>query len=308
MKVLDLRTMRVSEGLRPSDLDQKTGEIMETTATPTVYTNGQDFVVGLPENVILQTANHEIFRLDPSNRKISQDKLDRMYTAIEARNLLHLFPIVVSRDLTVIDGQHRLKVAQALGTPIYYIVSDQMRIEDASLINTNIDRWKAEDWLDHWCSRGMPEYLRLKEFWGRHKWLTLSAARYLCYTGDISGARDDVSHLSRRFSDGVYVANNIPAAEGICGMAKDFSTWVPFWKEKPFLSALRNLHSNTDYDHTRMMQKMQYLSSRLVKCATSDDYIAVISAIYNYKVGEKDRVVLTRIGSTGNKRRSKRLE
>lgn len=296
MQVLNVRTMKKSEGGHPSDLGPQTGGLMQAKIVQSPsYTDDQDTALDLPENTILQTTKYGMFRLDATNRKISQDKLDRMYAAIEKRNLLHLFPIVVSRNLTVIDGQHRLKVAEALNTPIYYIISDQMRIEDAAFINGVTDTWKGQDWLHHWCALGLPEYLKVKEFWGRHQWLTFSSVRGLCFRGDTGGREEDGSSVARRWQSGEYVANNIAEAEKICGMAKDFSTWVKFWKERPFLSALRNLNSNAAYDHDRMIRKMQYLSSRLVKCATADDYLAVMSTIYNYKVAENERVVLSRI-------------
>lgn len=261
----------------------------------------QDSVSPSPENVILQTKNYGMFKFDPLNRAIRQDKLDRLYTAVEVKNLLHLFPIVVTRDFVIVDGQHRCKVAEALDTPIYYIVSSQMRIEDAARVNNNTDSWKQADYLQHWCGLGLPDYLRLKEFWEQRQWMTPATAVSLCHTGSNTTGLMGEKPPNRLFADGEYIANNLDGAERIATMVCGFKTWVAFWKDRPFISAIRNLDSNVDYDHARMMQKMQYQSSKLVRCASAEDYIAVLNTIYNYKVPDDRKVLLKKIGSSSSK-------
>lgn len=291
---LNLRTMEKSAGLPPAD-STRNNDIQTTTDVPKgSYQMSQDNGFLVPENVILQTTNYSIFKFDPLNRAIRPDKVDRLYDAIQTKNLLHLFPIVVTREFVVVDGQHRLKVAEALDTPIYYIVSSQMRIQDAASVSANTDGWSSEDYLDHWCKIGLPDYLALRRFLDDKKWLNLSTAKQLCFKGD-KQSRAQTGAIHGEFVGGTYKANNLEQAERVCTMALNFKTWVSFWKEAPFMSALRNLDSNTNYDHAHMMQKMQYQSVKLVKCATAADYIAVMNTIYNYGVPEAKRVHLTKI-------------
>lgn len=288
---LNVRTMEKSAGLPPAD-STRNNDIQTTTDVPKgSYQMSQDNGFVVPENVILQTTNYSMFKFDRLNRPIRQDKLDRLYDAVTTKNLLHLFPIVVTREFVVVDGQHRLKVAEALNTSIYYIVSSQMRIEDAATVSGNTDGWRKDDYLHHWCEMGLPEYLKLRQFWESHSWLTLSVAVDLCFMGDSAkGGR-----IPSVFETGGYVANNLEGAERICTMVMNFKSWVPFWKDRSFLSALRNLDSNINYDHARMMQKMQYQSSRLVRCATAADYIKVMNDIYNFRVPDDKKVMLTKI-------------
>lgn len=252
------------------------------------------------ENVILQTKNYGMFKFDPLNRPVRQDKLDRLHDSIQAKNLLHLFPIVVTHGFVVIDGQHRLKVAETIGIPIYYIVSRQMVIEDAALVSANTDGWNSQDYLGHWCRLGLPDYLELRDFWDTKKWLSLSRAMALCHKG-VQGRAPQNRSLFHEFIDGRYKANNLAQADRVCTMALNFKSWVTFWKESPFLSALRNLDSNTDYDHARMMSKMQTQSIKLVRCSNATDYITVMSAIYNYRVTEANKVTLAKINNASPK-------
>lgn len=284
---LNVRTMKISEGFRPSDI-KSVATKQDSTVSIQGYTMSQetDFSIPLPssmttENVILQTRNYAAFKFDLLNRAIRQDKLDRLYDAIQAKNLLHLFPIVVSQDFVVIDGQHRLKVAEALNVPIYYIISSQMRIQDAALVNSNVSLWRGADYLAHWRNAGLSDYLQFSEFWKENQFLPFSTTLKLLSYG---AGRDGKRSLNDIFVNGEFKIGDISFARKVALMARDFSRWVKFWKDTVFVSALINLAANPEYVHERMMQKMEYLSVRLVKCADIKGYLYVIEEIYNYKV------------------------
>lgn len=237
------------------------------------------------ENTILSTRDYGRFVINIANRPIQPKKLEKMRAWITRKNLLHLFPIIVSRDFTVVDGQHRLKVAEMLGVPVYYIVSDQMRIEDAATINTVTDRWTIQDWLGHWCALGLPEYLKLKAFSQKYPWFPLSLAREFC-AGSLKS-----QDVMDSFMSGTYRVAGMNVAEQVAQMAVNFSRWADFWRSAYFLRALRQLALNPQYSHKRMLSKMDYQSSRLVKCATAEDYLKLLNEIYNYRTSDANRVV-----------------
>ena len=292
MSYLNLRTMEKTEGRNPSVSEPAiNGAKDDAMNTSTIeYTTSQEHEFSLPENVILQTKNYSMFKLDSLNRVIRQDKVDRLYDAVQEKNLLHLFPIIVNRQFVVMDGQHRLKVAEALDTPIYYIVSSQMRIEDAARANQNVTTWRSIDYLEHWCKLGLPDYIRFKEFMAANQFLTFTEVRKLLAHGGQSAAKDETEGLARIFNDGRFHINDISHATAVAGMARDFSEWVRFWKESTFVNSLSILATNPDYDHGRMLAKMEYLSTRLVKCADTRSYIAVLEELYNHKVMAANRV------------------
>lgn len=283
MEYLNVRTMEKSKGLQPFDSASVAVKPQENIAQVQGYNMSQDSDISAQENVILQTKNYDIFKFDPLNRPVRQDKLDRLYDSVKEKNLLHLFPIVVNRSLVVMDGQHRLRVAQALDTPIYYIVSSQMRIEDAAHVNINVTNWRGSDYLDYWCKIGLADYILLRDFMAANQFLTLSMAQKLCASGG-AGNRKHNEGISHNFNSGQYRVNDISFAAKVAGMARDFSIWVRFWKDATFIGALTNLASNEDYDHKRMMAKMEYLSTRMVKCADLDSYLKLFEDIFNHKV------------------------
>ena len=130
---------------------------------------------------LIQTrTDYEHFKLDPTNRSIDPDHLDRLYDAISSKNLLREFPILVRPDGTILDGQHRWKVAESLGVPLYYIVTDGMTTEDVPSTNALVSKWDKSDWLEVWCKKGNPDYLALANFMRQYPFLKLSLAVNLC--------------------------------------------------------------------------------------------------------------------------------
>lgn len=276
MTYLNPRTMEKLKDLNP------------VVATSQEYIVRQDSDSSMPENVILQTRNYAMFKFDSLNRIIRQDKVDRLYDAIQVKNLLHLFPIIVNRDFVIIDGQHRFKVAEALNIPIYYIVSNQMVIEDAATVNTNVSKWTPTDYLAHWCNMGLQDYLWFRDFWNSNPFLTHSAAlRLATYKSPMN--REHRNH-SRIFNEGTLQVTDPDFAIAVANAVRDFGRWIPFWRNTKFILALASLYAQPNYDHRRMMQKMEYLSARLVKCADIKDYLKIFEEIYNHKVHDENRV------------------
>jgi len=230
-------------------------------------------LIEVEENVITSTEDYGKFSLDPANRPIDPERVHRLADAIKHTNLLHLFPIIVSPQFVVIDGQHRLRAAAHLRVPIYFIVSRAMRMADSSKVLLNTKGWTQTDWLHHWCARGNPEYLDLRDFWVAHQFVPISMASRLCQTQKFN---------VKEFADGLYQADSIPFASHVCAMAKDFKPWFKAWNSVTFVSALMQLAGNDVYSHKRMMMKMTYQSTKLVRCTDIDSYLALLTDIYNF--------------------------
>lgn len=73
---------------------------------------------------ILKTRDYSIFKSVEFNRNKNKKHIQNVIKIIKKENLLHLHPILVNKDMEVIDGQHRLEAAKELGVEIFYIQSD----------------------------------------------------------------------------------------------------------------------------------------------------------------------------------------
>lgn len=261
--------------------------------TSSVYNPGQIYL-------IQSTTDYGSFKLDPTNRSIDSDHLERLYNAISQKNLLREFPILVRPDGTILDGQHRWKVAESLGVPLYYIVTDGMTTEDVPNTNALVSKWSAQDWLEVWCKKGNPDYLALANFMRQYPFLKLSIAVNLCTYGD----RTD---MTTAFKNGTYRCNDLDFAHEVANAILDFAPYVVFYKDSRFIYAVSVLFEHEEYNHQRMMQKMAYMSRKIVKCPDLPTYMEMFTDIYNYKTREEGKVRFEKITSSSPKRRKDRM-
>lgn len=252
-------------------------------STTPVYNGGQ-------VHNFRSTCSYSQFKFTKENRPIDQDHLMRLYDAVSEKNLLAEFPILVDKSMSVIDGQHRLKVAESLSVPIYYIVSDRITVDDISVTNANTSHWKPSDYRDRWLAAGKMEYVVLDRFMKKYPFFTLNEAVELCYFGDRNG-------LKSKFKSGEYKCNDVPYATKVAQALLDFSKFFPHYHDKSFINAVANLMGNRNYDHRIMMARMEYQSTKLVRCADMESYIELLNEIYNYRTPKKNRVTLRKLTS-----------
>ena len=255
-----------------------------------------------PSGVIVEvTTDYAKFKLDLINRPISEKHVAKMVRAIQRKNLLAENPILVSRDGTVIDGQHRLQAAKQLGLPVYYIISVAITIEDAGHMNGPVENWSKQDWLHHWVQLGNENYIKLAEFIQRHPWMYLSMAQELC----TYGTRAESHQV---FESGEYNFNDGDFAETVAQACLDFAQYISFHRHPVFIRAVGQLFEHAEYDHQRMMDRMQYMSRKLVKCPDAKTYLTLFEEIYNFRTRKEYRIRLELLGSNSKDRREDRRQ
>lgn len=73
---------------------------------------------------IFKSTNYSAFKKIEWNRSINLTNYKKLLDENKKDFQLHKFPIIVSSDLKIIDGQHRFEVSRELGSPVYYIVDN----------------------------------------------------------------------------------------------------------------------------------------------------------------------------------------
>lgn len=260
----------------------------------TLYQNGQE------HNVVSSTKHYGVFKLDPRNRPISMDHVQELYDSISRKNLLDLYPIVVNEDMLIIDGQHRFVAARELGVPIYYIVSSKALITDIAEVAKNNMKWTSHDRLHYYCSHNIEDYLILRKFLATYQFIRIGTAVNLCYFGDWRQVKCD-------FDAGKYRCNDIDFGIKVAEHVKAFGAWIKHYKDNAFIHAIRNLMANDQYRPEVMIEKMEYLSPKLVRCPDMDTYISVINEIYNYKA-RSNKIELVHLNSNNPHYRTDRKQ
>jgi hypothetical protein len=104
-----------------------------------------------PETPVIQkSTNYDIFKKIEWNRSVDKGNFQKLLAENRDNFQLHRFPILVTKDYKIIDGQHRFEVAKEIGSPIYYIKEDSLddSFENVHSVNKAGKRHTIKDKLE----------------------------------------------------------------------------------------------------------------------------------------------------------------
>ncbi len=229
------------------------------------------------------TKDYDKFSFLKENRPIVPAKLQRLEACYKQEYFGELFPIKVSPKLAIMDGQHRFLTVKKMGLPVYYVISRKLKMEHIGVINSTQDRWTAYDCVRYYALQGKEHYMVLEAYMG--KWgFSLTTALPMLSTSGGGSATDAVRA-------GIFkVTQNLNEANKYAQRVHDFKGHFKSYKNRSFVIACLDAFTHPDYNHDRMMAKVEYQSMRLVKCTSKEMYLQLLESVYNYKTSINDRV------------------
>ena len=228
------------------------------------------------------TNDYELFNLVKSNRPINQRHLKRLVNSIKEKNMLKFYPIQVTCEGKVLDGQHRLEAAKKLNLPIYYMIVDEsVTIADIAMSNHATKTWTRADYLHHWCERSEQHYIALRDFVSKHDWMSVSVGMAVC--SGIASHKRMSDAMQQDFVDGAFRIVDMRFATMFASAINDFRKYVTFATDRFFMAAICILLRKENYDHSRMIHKMEIAGGRLLRSPDIDNYLRQLEEIYNFK-------------------------
>lgn len=238
-------------------------------------------------NPIYKTWNYDKFKSIKGNRKVKDNKVEKLIAAIdEGMNLLPFCPVLVDRDFNVCDGQHRFESSKNSGRPVYYMIVDEMALEDIARMNSNSNSWTIGDYLNLYIQLDKADYKYLDKFATTHK-LPVSTAMDL-----LSDSNEKRTDTTNKFKSGEFAIEEEQKtfANRVAKMITDFSQFdSSIAKKRAFVRTLMTLvrkeNAKEDYSHTKMMTKMEENGrTTFVEQTNKEDYLRMLEGIYNYKL------------------------
>jgi hypothetical protein len=156
---------------------------------------------------IQKTLDYSIFKKEKRNRPISQANVEKLMYSLLENNLMESKPVLVSKEMIVIDGQHRLAAAKALNMPIYYCVIEHDHMEAIQLLNSAQKQWTAEDFF-HFHNE-LPNAIFLKRMEKEHGCI---ATAFM----NIFKEKKDYKGLPSHFKDGIPLTQSHKTIEEFC--------------------------------------------------------------------------------------------
>ncbi len=189
------------------------------------------------------------------------------------------------------DGQHRLsavmhiQIAKTLHLPIYYIMDENVTMDDISLLNSNKINWKNMDYVNYFAGKGVSSFKILLEFMQRHPKISLSSAVEL-----ISNKKRELNELK----SGILSAEKHEKAEVIMEYVYDLKSRMNsqhhYWKSGDFIGAVQMVVNTKRYSHTTMMNSTANNAEHWEQQFSRSNYIFEINRIYNWGRTESEKI------------------
>ena len=253
----------------------KTKEVKLTRKQETIASEDRKILVPM-----FISTDYDKFLLIESNRLIKPGKIAKLKEEIERKNLTHENEVKVSvsedgNKLIVNDGQHSFVACMELGLPIYYRFSD-MAIDDIGMVNSVQDKWTLYDSLHHYCHRGIHDYKILAGFRKQYHYPISTLIHIL-------SGRNDKTMLDEFRKGQFKVTQGLDFVHDLLGKIQQFKSFNDkVYRHRTFLKVYMDLMTHPEFEHDKMLHKVEQVPMKFVYCTRIFDYLRMIEEVYNY--------------------------
>ena len=232
---------------------------------------------------IYETTNYGMFRFRQDNRVVTDANVNALVKSIKTMGQRH--PIAVDASYRVQDGQHRLQACKALGIPVTYIIDEKsMSTNEIAELQHASKKWNNEDYAHSFSisDDNGEDYRLYQEFMKKYPEFSHTIAVMLLVNKTYTNKGTDDT-----FRTGQFKVKNYSKAKIIAETLKELAQYYNGYSRRGFVLAIMTLLNNPDFNFDRLMRKMPKLCRRLHDFSKTEDYINVLTEIYNWKETKK---------------------
>ncbi len=243
---------------------------------------------------VFETTDYKLFKKLNGNRTINDRKIKKIIKEIDGGNdMLKYYPIQVQDDgigsLNILDGQHRFTISKILKRPVFYIlIKEKKSMPEIAKVNSNVEKWKKDDYINCYVAAGNDHYVTLKNFIN-----TTGFSLGICLNlltngtpGILSGGQ---RNLMNDFEQGVFEVKSLGAANHLATIVANFIFFTNY-RSRDFINAVYRIYTSKKLPFADVVEKVKANSNMLVQQANFKDYIYKIEQIVN--IGKSNRVVI----------------
>ena len=125
---------------------------------------------------IMSTFKYELFSFIDGNRDIDHE--DRIEKSIRKSGLL-VQPILVNQQMQIIEGQNRFQCCKNLGLPIYYVVQEDIGLEEVKSLNSASKNWTTKNYIHSFAAGNRQlDYVYVEQLMKAYPWVGFSALNF----------------------------------------------------------------------------------------------------------------------------------
>lgn len=190
-----------------------------------------------------------------------------------------MWPICVTSNKEVVDGQHRLEAAKRLGVPIYYVVDDHYSPIKMVTRNTTQLKWMLDDYLNYYSHQGYEDYVKLANLKKDVSW-PLQCVLIWIPTGD--RAKGNFKEGRFKFTLDHKTADAMKNAAQLIELLEEYNIKPSnIWAQQYFHQAMKTFFMSGLVDADTFFAKFEVASHMLRGGRSSGDYIEMFVNIYN---------------------------
>ena len=221
---------------------------------------------------IISTTDYSKFQFLSDNRKVNKAYLKRLTASIQQLNLLYMNPIVIDKNWHVIDGQHRLLAAKALGVEIYYFMVNKVDYAAVQILNSIKLSWTWTNYIESFAEAGLQEY----------KWLLRTSKN-----ADI--ALNVMLRLGLGNQKGLVMLMKTGELEIIdkekylnqIRMLKEVGLYYKGFTRSEFVKAFRFMINKPEFEWEHFIGIVKQYPSILFDCVAYSEHLRQLEQIYN---------------------------
>jgi hypothetical protein len=236
-------------------------------------------------DIVKKTTNYDMFQFITANRDVYRNHVENIKKGFaQYGNLTEVQPILVNERMQIIDGQHRFIASMELGHPIYYTVVEGIGIAEARAMNILHASWTTDDYAASYAAQGSlnyQQYIQLREDYGFAHAITMSACTN---TQKLNGEFG-------KFRRGEFVIPHIDETKVILSKLREVVDHAPTKTNRGSETALMKIMQSDNYDHRRMVNKMEtWGANKFKRYVSVEDNLKMLEDLYNYKTANKVRL------------------
>ena len=273
----------------------KTNGVMHTILGKKI--DYKNFAASKQITKVMYEKNYTKFTLFDNNRNINETHVEELISSM--RKSGQLMPVVITPNMEVIDGQHRLKACEKLGIPVSYVINKTGNSKQIAVMNNTQKGWKNKDFLKHFCHKShnnSAEYNKIAKFFDDYSlpfsvvMALLSDQQYVA-----NGIAKDRGPMPS-FRDGTFKIVDLEKARETAERLIKLKSFVPnLVRIVKFSIAFIKISKLDNFNLKTCYTQLEKNSNKFDKCLNQEDWNEAMVAAYNYKLVTKGKKASKRI-------------
>lgn len=200
--------------------------------------------------IIHHTPDYSCFKYIEGNREVKENKVRELQQSMRMFGFVPGRPIIVNKNMFIIDGQHRWEAGQREKIWVDYIIVDT---EDESALlhalNCNQHTWSPNDYIHSWVVTKHPAYVALQKFMVEN-----DLTAHVAFTILAIQTKDAIT---ARIKDGDDFDQNNNAKKIVAFLFEAKTAGLTFYKTNKFATAVTQLFAKaTDKQILKLSKKL----------------------------------------------------